>query len=268
MGFPKMGVAGAAAATVLSRFVEMLIVVIWTHTHTQKVSYFKGVYRTFRVPLSVAGKITKKGMPLLINEALWSSGMAALVQCYSVRGLSVVAAMNISNTVANVFNIVMISMGNAVGIIIGQLLGAGKMEEAVDTNRKLLMFSVLCCSVTGFLMLFAAPFFPRIYNTSAEIKQLASWFIVIVAISMPFGSFLNSAYFTLRSGGKTIITFLFDSVFMWTVSVTGAFVLTRFTDLPVVYVYAIVTSLDLFKCLVGYILLKKKVWLNNIVEER
>lgn len=266
-GFPKMGVVGAAAATVLSRFVELLIVIVRSHTQTKKMPYLVEIYRTLKVPADIAKKITIKGLPLLLNETLWAGGMAMLSQCYSVRGLNVVAGMNISNTIGNVFNIVMIAMGSAVGIIIGQLLGAGRMEEAVDTDRKLIMFSVVSCTVTAALLLVVAPFFPDIYNTSDDVKQLAVWFIMVLAFAMPHNAFLNAAYFTIRSGGKTIITFLFDSVFIWVFSVTTAYLLTRFTGLHIVAVYAIVQALDLLKCLVGYILLKKRVWINNIVAE-
>ena len=68
-------------------------------------------------------KILIKGTPLLFNEALWAAGMAMLTQCYSVRGLNVVAGLNISNTINNVFNIVFIALGDSVAIVVGQLLG-------------------------------------------------------------------------------------------------------------------------------------------------
>lgn len=93
----------------------------------------------------------------MLNETLWSLGMAALMQCYSVRGLSVVAAMNISSTISNLFSIVFMAMGNAVAIIVGQLLGAGKMEEAKDTDVKLIFFSVVSCAVVGVGMAVFAP---------------------------------------------------------------------------------------------------------------
>ena len=264
-GFPKLGIAGAAIATVLSRYIEMGIVIFRTHRGIKKYPYFSGVYRTMRVPSSDAKRIIIKGTPLLMNETMWAGGMAMLSQCYSVRGLNVVAGMNISNTIMSVFNTILIAMGSAVAIILGQLLGAGKMEEAVDTNRKLIMFSVLCSVVTGIVLAAAAPFFPNLYNTTAEARQLAVWFILIVAVSMPHVAFLNCAYFAIRSGGKTIITFLFDSVFIWVFSVPVAFVLTRYTGISIVVIYLIVNALDLIKCAVGYVLLKKRIWINNIV---
>ncbi len=95
----------------------------------------------------------------MANELLWAMGMAVMTQCYSMRGLDVVAGLNISSTISNLFSVVYISMGNAVAIIIGQLLGAGKMEEAKETDTRLIVFSVLTCMAVG-LALFVWCLFP------------------------------------------------------------------------------------------------------------
>lgn len=85
---------------------------------------------------------------------------------------------------------------------------------------------------------------------------------------MPIFAFLHASYFTLRSGGKTIITFLFDSVFMWVASIPLAFMLSRYTDLPIIPLYLCVQLIDLVKCVIGFILVKKGVWLQNIVAQK
>lgn len=264
-GFPAMGVVGAAVATVISRYVEMLIVVIWTHVHTDKNPYIRGIYRSFRIPGELAKTITVKGFPLLLNEALWSSSQAILVQCYAVRGLTVVAALNISSTITNLFNCVFLSLGSAVSIIVGQLLGAAKMEEARDTDNKMIAFSVASSTLVALAVLATAPFFPRMYNTEEEVRHLATIFMIITAVFMPQNAFMNATYFTLRSGGKTLLTFLFDSVNGWVVSIPIAFFLSRFTDLHVAYIMILVMIGDWGKCILGYILVRKGIWLNNIV---
>ena len=265
-GFPTLGVQGAALATIISRYVESAIVLIHTHRHKTENPFVNGLYASLKVPGALTGKILVKGSPLLFNETLWAAGMAMLAQCYSVRGLNVVAALNISNTINNVFNIVFIALGDSVAIIVGQLLGAGKMAEARDTDNKMIAFSVFCCTCVAAVMLLMAPFFPMLYNTNAEARELAKYFIMITAIFMPQNAFLHASYFTLRSGGKTIITFLFDSVFIWCISVTIAFTLSHFTTLPVIAIYTLVQIGDWIKCLIGFILVKKGVWLQNIVE--
>lgn len=265
-GFPKMGVEGAAIATVLSRYVELCIIAVWSHTHTEKVPYIKGVYRTLKIPAELTKQIAVKGMPLILNEALWAFGIAILNQCYSTRGLAAVAGTNISSTITNLFNVVFIAMGSALAIIVGQLLGAGKLEEARETDTKLIFASVVSCLVLGTIMAVAAPLFPELYNTTDEVKELATFFIVFSAIMMPFNAFLHSAYFTLRSGGKTLITFFFDAGFVWIVSIPLAMALSRLTDMPVRVLYACCTGADLIKVVVGYILVKRGKWVVKIVD--
>ena len=139
------------------------------------------------------------------------------------------------------------------------------MKEARDTDNKMIAFSVFCCTCVAAVMFMMAPLFPKLYNTNAEARTLAKYLIMITAFFMPQNAFLHATYFTLRSGGKTIITFLFDSVFIWVVSVTIAFILSRFTGLPVLGIYAMVQAADMLKCVIGFILVKKGVWLQNIV---
>lgn len=265
LGLPALGVVGAGIATVVSRYVEAAVVIVWTHRHKEKNSYIVGVYRTLKVPFSLVKKFFIKGAPLLVNETLWSSGMAMLVQCYSVRGLSVVAGLNIANTINNMFNVAFIALGDAVAIIVGQLLGAGKMEEARDTDNKIIVFSVVVCLGVAILMVFIAPLFPRLYKTTDEVRAVAVQFIVAQAIFMPQAAFMHAAYFTLRSGGKTIVTFLFDSVFVWCVSIPVAYALSRLTAVPVIIIFAMVQIADWIKCIIGFVLVKKGVWMQNIV---
>ena len=115
-------------------------------------------------------------------------------------------------------------------------------------------------------MLIAAPLFPRIYNTTGEIRYLATRFILVYVLATPFNAFTNAAYFTLRSGGKTVMTFIFDSGFIWAVNVPVAMLLAHFTNLPIVWMFFIISMLDAIKSVVGFILVKKGDWLNIIVE--
>ena len=142
-GAPAMGVEGAALATVISRFVELGIVAGWTHLHGERHPFIRGAFRSLYIPGRLFKSILVKGMPLLVNEFLWSSGVAILNQCYSTCGLDVVPAMNIATTLSNLTSVVFLSMGNSVGIIMGQMLGSGSDEPTVrDANRKLMVVSV------------------------------------------------------------------------------------------------------------------------------
>ena len=267
LGLPALGVVGAAMATVIARFVECAIVVIWAHRHTKEHSYLKGLYASMRVPGPLLKRIAVKGAPLLLNELLWSSGMTILNQCYSVRGLEVVSAVNISSTVSNLFFCAFFATGSTIAIMIGQLLGAGELERAVDEDRKLLAFAVALSTVFGVLMVISAPFIPKLYNTQEEVRLLATRFLTVVALLMPFHAFTNGSYFTLRSGGRTLITFLFDSAFIWTVNVPAAMILTYATDLKILPIFTVIQCIELVKVCLGVILLKQQGWVNNLVQE-
>ena len=264
-GAPEMGVEGAALATVISRYVELAIVGGWVHTHAQRKPFIKGAFRSVYLPGKLLRSIVIKGMPLLVNEALWSSGMAIMNQSYSTCGLDVVPAMNISSTIFNLGSVVFLAMGNAVGIIMGQMLGAGNSETEVrDANRKLIAVSVCSGLVFGGLIAACSGIFPKIYNTTLEVQQLATVLICINACIMPFNAYTNATYFTLRSGGQTLVTFLFDSCFVWVCCVPLAYCLSRFTDLTIIPLFAICLSTDLLKCAIGAFMLKQGKWIQNL----
>ena len=264
-GAPEMGVAGAALATAISRFVELGIVVIWTHSHKKICAFIQGAYRSLYIPASLLKQIAVKGMPLLMNEALWSGGMAFLNQCYSTCGLEVVPAMNISSTISNLASVVFLSGGNAVGILMGQMLGANLDTAQIrGNNRKLIVANVVVGGSFGILLAAVSGLFPMIYNTTDSVRQTATWLICVSAAMMPFQSYLNATYFTLRSGGKTLVTFVFDSGYVWCCMIPVAFVLSRFTNLPILPLYIICNSLDLLKCALGAFMLKKGSWIQNL----
>ena len=173
---------------------------------------------------------------------------------------------DICSTINNVFNIVFIAMGDAVAIIVGKYLGAGDMKKARDADNKIIATAIFSAILFGGLMLITAPFFPQIYNTTDKAKLIATHFIIVQALFMPKDAFLHTSYFTIRAGGNTVITFLFDSVFMICVSVPLAFILAHFTTLGAAVIFAIVHGADFIKCIIGYILVKRGGWLKNLTE--
>lgn len=264
-GAPKLGVNGAAIATVISRFVELGVIVIWTHTKLDKFSFMRGVYRSMYVPKKLIGGLFVKGLPLMLNETLWASGVAVVSQCYSLSGLDAVAANNISQTFWNVFSIAYMSVGIAVGIILGQMLGANQLKEAKEASGKMIAFACAMAVVIGIVYSVCAEFIPLVYNTEPEIRHLATRIMQITAIAMPFEAITHSSYFTLRSGGKMMITFFFDCGFMWCVNVLLAFILSRFTTMPFLWLFAAVQLTCIIKAFIGIAVVKKGSWVKNIV---
>ncbi len=266
LGAPALGVEGAALATVLSRFFELLVVVFFARRKKERHPWLEGALASLKIPGDLAGRIALRGLPLLANEFLWASSQAVLVSSYAYRGLSVVAAMNISQTITNVFNVVFISMGSAAGIIIGQELGAGTKTVREDARRLILVSSAVCLFI-GAGLFSLAPFFPGLYNTEEEVRLTAAALIRCAALFMPLNSYNNACYFILRSGGKTLITFLFDSCFCWAVMVPLSFLLTRYTALSIVPVYLLCCGSESIKSVLGTIMIRKGIWIQDLTRK-
>ncbi|MCI9543683.1 MAG: MATE family efflux transporter [Acutalibacter muris] len=265
-GFPKMGVAGAALATVIARYIEMGYLIMETLRHKKKFPFVQGAFRSLRVPLPLVRRIVITGTPLMLNESLWSMGISMISACYATRGLAAVAASNINSTAFNLFSMLLMSMGNAVAIMCGQQLGANDIEGAKDTVRKLTAFGVAMNVVMGLLLISSSGVIPMIYNTEENVRQLAAQMLIISGAFLPLGALTNCSYFAIRSGGRTFITFLFDCAYTWVVCLPVAFLLSRFTTLSLPWLFLLVQCVDSgLKAVISVIMLKSGIWAKNVV---
>ncbi len=266
LGFPALGATGAAIATVISRFVELAILIVYTGLHADTFPFIRGAFARLTVPREMVRKFTFKALPLMANESLWALGTTTMNQCYSYRSLDAVASLNIESTIWNLMGVAFIAMGEAVGIVMGHILGSGQLDRAKKDAYKMRRFTVFCGLIFGVLMVAISPVFPYFYNTSGAIRTTATYFIIIAGIMMPFCSYTHASYFILRAGGNTFVTVLFDSCYTWVIAVPVAFILSRYTSIHVVWLVAIVRSLEIVKCLIGFILVKSGIWIRNIVK--
>lgn len=265
LGLPAMGVRGAALATVISRVAELLIVSLWTHLHRERNPYIQGVYSSFHIPGKLLKDIFRTGMPLLMNEFLFSLGTAVNNQLQSTCGLNVLPAANIASTIYNLACVALIAIGIAIGIIMGQMMGAGEgKKEIQDAFTKMTVLSVAATIILAAVMAGTSGIFPKIYNTSQEIRDLAAKLICVYAISMPFSAYVHAAYFAMRSGGKTLLTTVFDSGFIWFYSLPVTFLLCRFTNLSILVISCVPTTADILKCIFGYFVIKSGRWIQNL----
>ncbi len=266
-GCPAMGVAGAALATVIARFLEMGYIMWITHHGHARFHFIEGAFQSVHVPVELVRRIVVTGAPLMINELLWSLGTTFVNANYSSRGLTVVAAMNIATTAWNLFCVIMFAMGSAVSILVGQKLGAGDIEGAKDIDRKLIFANLVLHIAIGALIVATASLIPMLYKTEPEVRSLAADFLRIMGLTMPISAYVHVAYFTIRSGGKTLVTFFFDSVYTWVVTASLSLVLCRYTSLDVCIIFFIVHFSDIIKLIISIPLLRSGFWANNLVAE-
>ena len=265
LGFPALGVAGAAIATVTSRFAELAVLVIWTHTHPEKYPFIKGALRTPRVPLPLFKGVIVKSLPMVANELFWSLAVTMRNQCYSTRGLDVVAATTIAATIINLLTVAYMAIGISVGIIVGKELGAGETERAKDTNRKLLTLAFMIGIVIGAVQAVCAPIFPLVYNTTEGVRTMATELMLIAALFTPFNAVGMASYFTLRAGGRVIVAALFDSVYAWAAIMSVLLAFTHLTDVGILVLFAVAAFVEALKCPLGVIVLSKVKWARQLV---
>ncbi len=265
LGAPALGAAGAAIATVISRFVELAILTIYAHLHSESCYYANKGFQSFRIPMELVRSIMLKGVPIMLNEFFWSLAITMRSQSFSTRGLDTVAAQTIATTVFSVMNVVYMAVGNAIGIIVGNQLGGGKIEEAQDTARKMRAFGVAVGAGCGALTAVLSPVFPVLFSATDSVAHIARFMLIILGAVMAFQSYCHSAYFTMRTGGKVMVTVLFDAVWMWAVVVPLSMSLAHFTDMSIQWLYTLSMMTDVPKCILGMILLRYVKWANRIV---
>ena len=176
-----------------------------------------------------------------------------------------VPALSISTTIYNLAAVVFRSLGNTVGILTGQMLGANRPKAEIrrDNNRQCALCVASGISF-GLLTIALSTVFPAMYNTTDEVRHLAKWLIIISAIGMPLQAYIFPVYFTLRAGGRVVETFLFDCGAIWILSLPIAFVFSRFTGLSILVIFTLCQCVDILRCIVGFFMMKKGAWLHNL----
>lgn len=260
------GVVGAAIATILARTVEMLI--LFLISSIKKFPFCKKSFVNFKCEWKLFKNITKIGWILFINEIGYSVGMVLQSMAFSQRD-GVLSSISIVTTVSNIFFILIQGLSVGIGVMVGSRLGANEFDKAIDENKKLLMLGFYM-SIISTLILCALSFvIPYIFKeVTPQQKELATQLIIIYAVFLVGQTMAVLSYFTLRVGGKTKETFFLDTGLMIILYVPISWILAMKTNLNILWIYAIVRSLDIFKGIIGIILVKKKDWVVNLTDNK
>jgi len=265
LGFPALGILGAAIATLISRFVEMALSVILLNRQGEV--FNTKIYQIFHIDKKMLFAIIIMALPLTLNEALWSSGQTVFYHAYSTRGDSALAAMSITGSISQLVFVTFGGISTAVAVMVGNTLGNNQLAEAKDNAKKLIAFSVFIAMIAGVILFILSFFIPGLYDVPVAAKRIAEFNIRVNALFIPFYSFNVALYFTLRSGGDIKSTFLIDAGYMWLIPVPISLLLAYLTSLPVIYMFLIVQMMDIPKMLFGLSRYKKGHWIKNLALE-
>jgi putative MATE family efflux protein len=265
-GFPAMGVAGAAYATIIARVVELVILLAVMKVKT--FAFSTKISQLFHVSKMIVRNVSIKAAPLAINEFFWASGMATLFKFYATRGPEVISGMSIAGTTADLFFTLFGGMAVASTVMISQPLGANDLETGRANGYRMLGFSVflaMCFAILMFASSFIVPYF---YNVSDEARNISQ--NVLRIMSVMFWIYMGTAqcYFILRAGGDTKSTFLMDSGFMWFVNIPVVLTFAYLTKYPIYVLYIAGQSTDFIKLSFSYWLVKKEKWVKNLTLQK
>lgn len=264
-GFPAMGIEGAAIATVIARIIEMVIILTGIYKMIPVLAVT--IKDFFTIKLTLVKLIAKTALPVILNESFWSLGMTAYALVYARIGTDAVAAVMITNTVNSIFMVVGFGLGNASSVMLGNTLGAGEIEKAIDYNKKFLSLSIILGIIVGALIVLTAPHIvSALYNLTPSSYEITIKTLKILAFFMAF-KFYNTIIIigTLRSGGDTMFSMLLEVSCVWLIGVPlaliGAFVL----DLPVYLVVALVNIEEIVKMILGLPRIMSNKWAKRLV---
>jgi len=262
LGFPALGVLGAALATLISRIVEMTLSVILLEKRGS--AFNTRLRKLFNIDKKMLILIIVMALPLTLNEALWSTGQTAFYYAYSRRGENALSGIVITGAISQLVFVTFGGISTAIAVLVGNTLGNNQLQQAKDNAKKLIAFSVFIAIIAGMVLFILSFFIPDLYTATKEAKSIASFNIRVNALFIPIYSFNVALYFTLRAGGDTKSTFLMDAMYMWILPVPTALILSYFTSLPVIYMFLFVQMLDIPKMIFGLSRYRKGHWIKNL----
>ena len=263
--FPALGAEGAAIATTLSRFIEMVILLVISYKN--KESFRIRNFNAFRWQSEFIKIYFITCLPVLLNEMLWSLGMTAYKIGYSKLGVDTLACINVSESIANFFFVFMMGLGNATTILLGQIIGNGDLDRAKIGAKRTLQLALIVGSIMGLLMALSASSFTSLFNVSTQIKQMSVKCLFVRSLFQPLCS-LNMVLFVgiLRSGGDTRYSLISEISCVWLIGVTMAFLGAGVLKLPIYIVVAMTSLEEVAKLLVVYPRYKSGKWIKSLAK--
>ena len=263
LGIPMMEVRGAAIATIIARAVEMLIYIIYM---LEKKPPFMPDKDTFRhVDWHLIGEILKKGGMVIFSEFIWVISETVTTALYNGRGgADVVSGMSSSFAIANLYFVAFSGVYTATGVILGKLLGEGKLDEA--RKQKTWLFSGSVVFGLGMMLfgLLTILLIPVVFGSlSPEAQAICRKMVFYMALFMPLWVFNNTEFAVSRAGGDTSMGMWIDGLGTVLI-IPGTFALALWTNVGPVAMYILVKCVDILKVIAAYLWLNTERWVRNL----
>lgn len=266
LGFPALGVAGAAIATSIARFMEMIYIVVCAYKTNDVI---KGkVKEIFSFNYDFVRVYFQTSSSVIINELVWSLGLTAYLIIYSKIGISAVASMQISSTINNMFMVLSMGLASATAIIIGNKIGAGEEEVAIDYATKLGILAPIIGLLSGLALWFASPMIVNVFKINPDTIKMTINVLKIMALFAPL-RFFNALMIVgvFRGGGDTKYSMFVQLGCIWAYAIPAAYIAAVYFKLPLEGVFFIICLEDVIKVFFEARRLRSKKWIKNVVNE-
>lgn len=264
-GAPRLGAMGVALATSLSRLLELIgCLIVSARTRDVKLDL-----RYMSIKNQVLFRdFVKMSLPALANDIVWSVGFSMYSVILGHLGTDAVAANSLAVVVKNFGTILCFGMASAGGILIGNLIGERRMEEAREGAGILLRLTVVCGGIGGLIVLAARPFVLMYADLSGQAMHYLSLMLLINSYYI-MGAAVNTTLIcgTFRAGGDSRFGFICDALDMWAYAVPVGFIAAFVLKLPVMAVYFLLCTDEFVKWPAVIAHYRSKKWLNNITRE-
>ncbi len=264
LGFPSMGVLGAAYANVTARVIELVVVLVYLLS-TRSI-LITDLRTMLPIPLDFIRQFLRTSFPVIVNEIFWSVGVSAYNAIYAHIGTTSMAAMNIATNIESFAFVPFLALQGASAVMIGNRIGAGEEGIARAYSRIVLKLAIILGGVVGLAMYFGKDGLLQIYKITSETRQIAIWVITVLAIILIIKAWnITMIIGVVRAGGDTRFTMIVELCTMWLYGVPAAWIGANLLHLPVYWVAAIVASEEVIKAVIMFFRYRSRKWIHNLM---
>lgn len=263
-GFPAMGVAGAAWATLIARVAESAIIIGYIY-------YNKNILAIKPKDLDLSGSFLGKDLktifPVLLNELCWGLGVVVYTMAYGRLGTNALASIQIGQTVQNLFIVVGFGISGAAAAMIGAKIGEGKTHLAKVYAQRCIFLGTTIGLILSVVIFFFAPLFLLLFNVEEVVTHDAILILKVLSLTITL-KLLNMILImgVLRGGGDVLYSLFAEACTMWCIGVPLAFIGALYLHLPVYLVFALIAIEEVVKFLLGVYRMISNKWVHNLVE--
>lgn len=267
LGFPALGIKGAAYGTLIARLVEVILILYSIYSDASPLA--GNIMEMTNWNKDFVKRYFNTACPVILNEALWSLGNVLYSIAYAKIGTEAAAAVQILNTVQNIFMVLTRGLANACTIMIGNRIGAEKEEEAIDYANKFLILSIILGLSLGMMLFFTSDFILKIFrNLTPELYTISKKLLTVLSLFFVIKVFNGTVVVgVLRGGGDTKFSMLLEMGSVWFVGVPLAFLGATVFKFPVHYVLALVYIEEVVKAIIGLPRIISRKWVKNVIKD-